>query len=191
ITVSPSDTSSGIRFSPSSSQRPGPTATTVPSCGFSLAVSGMTRPDAVVVSASLAWTRILSSSGLIFTFATVGALPYLGAARVSPGPECPGPGQSPDLSALQVPACAAAFAPSSRVPTQEAARLPPSTLYMRVLALKHGLEHLRRHHWQPGIGGGGQRGRAGSGRDQMRRERRDHRPVVGPPPRPGHPPPQP
>ncbi|EUA92035.1 hypothetical protein I551_1488 [Mycobacterium ulcerans str. Harvey] len=46
----------------------------MPSWGFSLAVSGMTRPDAVVVSASLACTRILSSSGLMFTFATIGAL---------------------------------------------------------------------------------------------------------------------
>src|SRR5690606_29098971 len=45
--------------------------TTVPSCGFSFAVSGMTRPEAVVVSASLAWTRILSSSGLMFTLATL------------------------------------------------------------------------------------------------------------------------
>ena len=35
---------------------------------------GMTRPDAVVVSASLACTRILSSSGLMFTLATIGAL---------------------------------------------------------------------------------------------------------------------
>src|SRR5690606_40389079 len=34
-------------------------------------VSGMTRPEAVVVSASLAWTRILSSSGLMFTLATL------------------------------------------------------------------------------------------------------------------------
>src|SRR5699024_8341419 len=56
----------GIR-SPSSSKRPSPTATTVPSWGFSLAVSGMTSPDAVVVSAAVASTRILSSSGLIAT----------------------------------------------------------------------------------------------------------------------------
>ena len=39
---------------------------TLPSWGFSLAVSGMTMPDAVVVSASLAWTTILSSSGRMF-----------------------------------------------------------------------------------------------------------------------------
>ena len=44
---------------------------TVPSCGFSLAVSGMTRPDAVVVSASLAWTTMRSSSGLIETLVAV------------------------------------------------------------------------------------------------------------------------
>src|ERR1700753_3699731 len=77
MTVSPSDTSSGIRFEPSSSHRPGPTATTLPSWGFSLAVSGMTRPDAVVVSASLACTRILSSSGLMLTLAPIGALHLL------------------------------------------------------------------------------------------------------------------
>src|SRR5258705_6070306 len=56
---------------PFSSKRPGPTAMTVPSCGFSLAVSGMTRPEAVVVSASFAWTRIRSSSGLIATLVAV------------------------------------------------------------------------------------------------------------------------
>ena len=48
MTRSPSATSTGTRF-PESSMRPGPTATTLPSCGFSLAVSGMTRPDAVVL----------------------------------------------------------------------------------------------------------------------------------------------
>ena len=36
-----------------------------PSCGFSLAVSGITRPEAVVVSASSGSTRTRSSSGLI------------------------------------------------------------------------------------------------------------------------------
>src|SRR5258707_7327454 len=44
---------------------------TVPSCGFSLAVSGITRPEAVVVSASFAWTTMRSSSGLIATFVAV------------------------------------------------------------------------------------------------------------------------
>src|SRR3982751_1141241 len=51
--------------------RPGPTARTVPSCGFSLAVSGITMPDAVVVSASFAWTTMRSSSGLIATLVAV------------------------------------------------------------------------------------------------------------------------
>src|SRR3954467_14287326 len=51
--------------------RPGPTATTGPSWGFSLAVSGMTRPEAVVVSASLAWTTTRSSSGLMLTLVAV------------------------------------------------------------------------------------------------------------------------
>src|SRR6185312_17466900 len=74
---------------------------TVPSCGFSLAVSGMTRPDAVVVSASLACTRILSSSGLMFTFATIGALQCLGRVRDVPGPElAAGPGLAPEPAEL-------------------------------------------------------------------------------------------
>src|SRR6185312_3141102 len=80
------------------------------------------------------------------------------------------PGQSQACSALQVSACATAFAPSSRVPTQEAARLPPSTLYMRVLALKHSLEHLRGHHRQAGVGGRGQRRRVSSRGDQVPRK---------------------
>jgi hypothetical protein len=47
--------------------RPGPTARTLPSWGFSLAVSGMTRPEAVVCSASRVWTRMRSSRGLMLT----------------------------------------------------------------------------------------------------------------------------
>src|SRR5919112_1375075 len=70
MTTSPTFTSSGTRL-PLSSMRPGPTATTVPSWGFSLAVSGMTRPEAVVVSASLAWTTTRSSSGLMLTLVAV------------------------------------------------------------------------------------------------------------------------
>ncbi|CFS15511.1 Uncharacterised protein [Mycobacterium tuberculosis] len=93
----------------------------MPSCGFSLAVSGMTRPDAVVVSASLACTRILSSSGLMFTFATIGALHYLDQSPGrSPGPELAvGPGRAPEPSELPGDsAFVRALAPSSRVPTQ-------------------------------------------------------------------------
>src|ERR687894_550779 len=70
MTTSPTFTSSGTRL-PLSSTRPGPTAMTVPSWGFSLAVSGMTRPEAVVVSASLAWTTTRSSSGLMVTLVAV------------------------------------------------------------------------------------------------------------------------
>src|ERR671933_147620 len=70
MTTSPTFTSSGTRL-PLSSTRPGPTEMTVPSCGFSLAVSGMTRPEAVVVSASLAWTTTRSSSGLMLTLVAV------------------------------------------------------------------------------------------------------------------------
>src|SRR3954452_14697565 len=47
--------------------RPGPTATTSPSCGFSLAVSGITSPEAVVCSASTCWMTMRSSSGLMET----------------------------------------------------------------------------------------------------------------------------
>ncbi len=43
----------------------------MPSWGFSLAVSGMTMPDAVVVSASFAWTTMRSSSGLMLTLVAV------------------------------------------------------------------------------------------------------------------------
>ena len=42
----------------------GPTARTSPCCGFSLALSGMNRPDAVWVSASACLTMILSSNGV-------------------------------------------------------------------------------------------------------------------------------
>src|SRR4051794_149962 len=57
---------------------------TVPSCGFSLAVSGITMPDAVVVSASFAWTRIRSSSGLIATLvAVVTGIPSWGTGVVA------------------------------------------------------------------------------------------------------------
>ena len=49
-TLSPSATSISTRFLPSSSQRPGPTATIKPSCGFSLAVSGSRIPLAVFSS---------------------------------------------------------------------------------------------------------------------------------------------
>src|SRR6478609_11589348 len=78
MTLSPTWMSSGTRSSPSSFQRPGPTARTSPSWGFSLAVSGMTRPDAVVCSASTDLTTMRSSSGLMETdtvdlpFGTVG-----------------------------------------------------------------------------------------------------------------------
>ena len=66
-TRSPTLTSSGIRASPSSLNRPGPTATTSASWGFSLAVSGITRPDAVTCSASMGRTTMRSSSGFTET----------------------------------------------------------------------------------------------------------------------------
>src|SRR6266540_3892712 len=65
MTVSPTLTSSDTRVP--SSNRPGPTATTSPSCGFSLAVSGMTMPEAVVSSPSPGLTTMRSSSGCRLT----------------------------------------------------------------------------------------------------------------------------
>src|SRR6476659_647315 len=67
MTLSPTLTSSGTRSVPLSLKRPGPTATTSPSWGFSLAVSGMTRPEAVVCSASRGLTPLRSSRGLMLT----------------------------------------------------------------------------------------------------------------------------
>ena len=55
---SPALTSSGMRL-PSSSRAPGPTAMTSPSCGFSLAVSGMMIPPLVFASSS---TRRMSDA---------------------------------------------------------------------------------------------------------------------------------
>src|SRR4051794_41434045 len=66
MTLSPTATSSGTRL-PWSSMRPGPIAWTSPAWGFSLAVSGMTRPKAVVCSASSGLTTIRSSRGLMLT----------------------------------------------------------------------------------------------------------------------------
>ncbi len=62
---SPFFTSMAMRL-PSSPTLPGPTATTLPSCGFSLAVSGMMIPPAVFFSSSTLTTKILSFIGLIF-----------------------------------------------------------------------------------------------------------------------------
>src|SRR5580698_9290587 len=69
-TTSPTWTSTGTR-APLSSKRPGPTARTLPSWGFSFAVSGITSPDAVTCSASSGWTTIRSSSGLRTTLVAV------------------------------------------------------------------------------------------------------------------------
>src|SRR3954465_6887216 len=55
-----------MRFSPSSSWRPRPTARTRPFCGFSFAVSGRTMPLAVVSSSSIARTISRSPRGLSF-----------------------------------------------------------------------------------------------------------------------------
>src|SRR3954462_11694647 len=64
-TSSPSATSSGTRW-PLSSSLPSPTARTLPFCGFSLAVSGRTMPEAVVSSSSIALTIRRSPRGLSF-----------------------------------------------------------------------------------------------------------------------------
>src|SRR5690625_4974675 len=95
MTLSPTLTSIGTRL-PLSSTRPGPTARTSPSWGFSLAVSGITKPDAVVCSASTVLTTIRSSSGLMETDTT--DLPFACDGNQDKGPS---PSNAP---------------PSSRVP---------------------------------------------------------------------------
>src|SRR5674536_338942 len=66
MTLSPFLTSTGIRFSPSSSHLPSPTATTSPIVGFSFAVSGSTMPLVVFSSSATALMITRSSSGLSF-----------------------------------------------------------------------------------------------------------------------------
>src|SRR5450631_2587367 len=90
-TTSPTLTSRGTRLAPESSKRPGPTARTSLSWGFSLAVSGITRPDAVVCSASTDLTRMRSSSGLMETD-TVGLPPTIRLFGGDRGPVVAGPG---------------------------------------------------------------------------------------------------
>src|SRR3954452_17845195 len=55
-----------MRLPVSSLSLPSPTASTLPLCGFSFAVSGRTIPEAVVVSSSTALTIRRSPSGLSF-----------------------------------------------------------------------------------------------------------------------------
>src|SRR4051812_32621859 len=55
-----------MRLPVSSLSLPSPTAKTLPFCGFSLAVSGRTMPEAVVASSSTALTIRRSPSGLSF-----------------------------------------------------------------------------------------------------------------------------
>jgi len=62
-TVSPVFTSTGMSSPVCSLRRPGPTARTSPCWGFSLAVSGMTRPLAVVASLCPGRTTMRSSRG--------------------------------------------------------------------------------------------------------------------------------
>ena len=57
--LSPAFTSS-LRSDPSSWILPLPTATTIASIGFSLAVSGMNSPPAVLVCSSMRFTRMRS-----------------------------------------------------------------------------------------------------------------------------------
>src|SRR5437763_12091922 len=57
-----------MRFSPSSSHLPSPTARTLPRWGFSLAVSGRTMPLAVVSSSSTALTIRRSPRGFSFMY---------------------------------------------------------------------------------------------------------------------------
>src|SRR5471032_3409564 len=68
---------------PFSSSLPSPIATILPFCGFSLAVSGSTRPLAVVCSSSIACTIRRSPRGLSFILKT-SALGIRPAARDAP-----------------------------------------------------------------------------------------------------------
>src|SRR5690606_14047236 len=73
-TVSPTLTPTGMTSPVCSERLPGPTAMTSPCWGFSLAVSGMTRPLAVVSSLSPGFTTIRSSRGCkAMSVASVGA----------------------------------------------------------------------------------------------------------------------
>src|SRR6266508_959874 len=81
MTLSPTFTSIGMRCP--SSNRPGPTAMTSPSWGFSLAVSGITMPETVVCSSSLGCTAMRSSSGF-----SPNVLPMCGPSLV---PRCADP----------------------------------------------------------------------------------------------------
>src|SRR3954447_16844545 len=94
MTVSPSWMSSGSRWP--FSNRPGPTARTVPSWGFSLAVSGITMPDAVVCSDSSTVTTMRSSSGLMLTLVAVvtTCLPQLSGRWTDGGGRLPSRGQA-------------------------------------------------------------------------------------------------
>src|SRR6186997_634410 len=105
MTTSPTFTSSATRPSPSSFHRPGPAATTVPSWGFSLAVSGITRPDAVVWSPSFACTTIRSSSGWSLKSAISWVPPSAGVhLGWAPGSRLALPGLSANRIARRVPA---------------------------------------------------------------------------------------
>ena len=109
--------------------RPGPTARTSPSWGFSFAVSGMTRPDAVVCSASSVRTTTRSSSGLMETdtadlpFTVVGTDVHRAAGAVARRRGCR---SSPDRVRLVAPRgrqgriYAAVSTRSTRVPTPPA-----------------------------------------------------------------------
>ncbi len=82
-TRSPVFTSIGMSL-PASSRPPGPTATTSPSCGFSLAVSGMMMPPLVFASASIRLHDHAVVQGTEFRlghWVLVGAL----SARLEPG----------------------------------------------------------------------------------------------------------
>src|SRR4051794_35158184 len=64
-TLSPALTSRAVTL-PSSPRAPGPAATISPCCGFSLAVSGMMMPPAVLFSCSVGFTTTRSCKGLNF-----------------------------------------------------------------------------------------------------------------------------
>src|SRR5262249_2363715 len=83
--LSPALTSSGVSL-PVSSRPPGPTATITPSCGFSLAVSGIMIPPLVFSSPSRRLTTTRSCKGRKLMF--VGSLMRRRRAQLSPRAPC-------------------------------------------------------------------------------------------------------
>src|SRR3978361_1212747 len=118
-----------MRLSPSSSNLPSPTATTRPFCGFSLAVSGSTRPLAVVSSSSIARTIKRSPRGLSFILEYLHLGTRLGG---STGPSASQLGPDRPFGTL-----------TPRVPTTPSIYRRSGAFQGRLALLQHDCRHLR------------------------------------------------